>query len=462
MMADIHQSTINKRQLKAEPVQKSTAKCRMALGFIVLLALGIRLYLVTGSPSWYPYTVDETTGHYIMRGMRLSGDPGPAYDAIARSFLAGQGLVNAPGASWSKRAPLYPLVLAGFYSLFDEPLVPIGILHAVLGALTVLMVWVVTHRAYGETPAFVAAVVAALLPEFLKYTPRSYASTLVVFLSALLLVAAFAAYRRRGMRWVILVGGVAGLIALCRWELIVLLPIVPVWLLLDRKHSWRPRVVRAVACGVISIVVVSPWLMHNRVTTTEKLAQAGGGSLRWLWGNNNPYAKTCWEDPPWGPRGPGRGLGWVERNAATERIKKELATDDPAAIDRHLGELAVQFIRSHPGRVAELMSSRFLMLWNIWPTPPPPIWVFSAFWCFLGVALLGGVASWRKPETRLLVLIIIFVSLFYSFIHGHPRYRLPAMPGVVILFAVGADYLWRRIREQGKSRKAAVETIDSA
>ncbi|MEA3400293.1 MAG: glycosyltransferase family 39 protein [Armatimonadota bacterium] len=420
---------------------------RWALGLILVVAFAVRLYLVTGPSSWQPYTIDSTTGRYIMRGMRLSGAPGPMYDRVARNFLAGRGLVNEPGSVTPTRAPLYPLILAGMYSLVDEPLLPIGILHALLGTVTCLLVWQAARMMSSNAVGLLAAGITAVMPEFLKYTPRLYASTLLVFLTAAFVVAVFAARRRKSAWWSVLPGLLLGLVALTRLELLVLLPAVLIWQLLDGGTTWRQRLARCTLMTAGLALVVSPWLIYNRTTSVDELADAGGGSLgNWLWGHNNPYAQTVWEDPPTGPGALERGLGAVPVHAARDRIQAELGSSDPKAVEGYFKQRAIEFILAHPIRVAELVVSRLMLLWNLWPTPPPPLPAFLAYWAFLGVALVGIVLTWRQPETRLLVFMLIAVTLFYSFIHGHPRYRLPATVTVIMLFAVGATQVWNRLR----------------
>jgi len=433
----------------------------MMVGAVLIVAFGVRIYLVTGSYSWHPYTVDETSGRYIMRGMRLSGNPGPAYDQIARNFLAGKGLVNDPGSVHPKRAPLYPLLLALTYSVFARPLLAIGVVHAILGAATCLLVWCATRECFGGTPALVASGVVAVLPEFLKYTPRLYASTLLVFLSAAFLLFMFRTRKHRSALAVIAPGAVLGLIALTRLELLVLLPGALLWLFLDLDRGWKQRCARVAVFALSVTALISPWLIYNRTTNLDTLAKAGGAGLGWVWYHNNPWAQTCWEDPPWGPRGVARGLGAAQMKAARERIRASLGTDDPDVVNRYIRESSIQFIRAHPFRIAELSLSRLLMLWSIWPTPPPSLLIFVLFWSFLGVAVVGAIVSRTKHETQLLLIVIILVSLFYGFIHGHPRYRLPAMPAVVMLFAVGAAYLWRALRRRLVRGHAQQESSDA-
>jgi len=79
-----------------------------------------------------------------------------------------------------------------------------------------------------------------------------------------------------------------------------------------------------------------------------------------------------------------------------------------------------------------------MYLWNLWPTPPPSIIFFVAYWIFLGMALIGGVVYWRRSG---LVQIAVLLTLSYTLVHGAtwaiPRYRLPVVPWVIVLAIIG-------------------------
>lgn len=423
---------------------------RRQLAWIVLIVLAafiVRLYLVTGDMSWTPQTAHTATEGYLVRGMQLSGQPGPMYDQVARNFIAGHGLVNEPGSAYHTRAPLYPLLLASIYVLFEEPLLPVGVVHAILGALACLLVWKATRLISTGRSALLAAGIVAFMPEFLKYTPRLYASSLLVFLSAAFFLAAFVSIRRHSAWWSMVPGAILGLMALTRLELIVILPAAMLWQLIDRGKPARQRVVRCSLLTLGFMLLVAPWLAYNQATDVEGLARAGGGELgQWLWMHHGPHSMPVWEDPPTGPFAEGRGRGAVPKIEARKKLEEELGTSDPSVLDPYFKREALQFMVENPLRNVMLTLSGIMMTWNLWPTPPPPLAAFIAFWAFLAVSIYGVVVNWRRPETHLIVLVVLAITLFYGFIHGHPRYRLPATIPTIMMFAVGATYLLNRVR----------------
>ena len=419
------------------------------IALIVVVAFGLRLYLVTGPEDWTPFTIDTATGGYIQRGMKLSGNPGPAYDSVARNFLAGRGLVNDPGTRHPTRAPLYPLKVAGFYSMFGYSLLPIGIFQALLGALTCLLVWQAARMMSTEHVALLAAGMVAFMPEFLKYTPRLYESTLLVFLSSALVLVLLVARGRTSVWWAVAAGAIFGLLALTRLEMLVLVPFIAFWQFAYSSGSRRQRIGRVTITVLVLFLVISPWLVGNQTTDVDSLAEAGGGRLGWwLWGRLGPQAKTVWEDPPTGPRNAERGLGAVARITALEQLETEIGTGDEAMLDPHLKREAVDFMFRHPLRIVPLVLSRIMMLWNLWPTPPPPLPLFIGYWAFLALGIVAAVVWWRQPEMRLLVLIVIGITLFYGFLHGHPRYRLPASIPMIMMASVGLVHIWEDLKRR--------------
>jgi hypothetical protein len=154
-----------------------------------------------------------------------------------------------------------------------------------------------------------------------------------------------------------------------------------------------------------------------------------------LWINNNPLAKTVWEDPPHEEvRNAGMGL------AATKQAEHTPPQAHSPGLDayRSYHHSVPAYVRANPGRYLVLSLSRALFLWNLWPTPPPSLKVFAAFWAVLAFAVLGMALTWRQtPLTALLFLLVFCYTFVHAATYAIPRYRMPAMPWVMLLAAAG-------------------------
>ena len=88
---------------------------------------------------------------YIGAGIEVPPQDTPDYDEIAHNLLAGKGFVAS--SNWfghelrAWRAPLYPLLLAAVYAVWDSH-VAVQVAQAVLGAVTVILIYPLTRRLY--------------------------------------------------------------------------------------------------------------------------------------------------------------------------------------------------------------------------------------------------------------------------------------------------------------------------
>ena len=387
------------------------------------------------------------------------------YDYYARSIAAGDGYPQTgyllQGGPTAIRGPGYPYLLGGTYALSGDSLAVGRLLGAALGALSVLLLYLIAKRVWGRRVGLLAAALAAVFPPLVLLSRDLVSETLFIplELGAVLCVLNF---RRSGgaLRWAAAAGALCGLAALTRnTGLALILPIaLGVWTL--RPH-WRPASLAAplvlLICGAI---VIAPWVVRDAaefgrfvpVTTSGGIAAAGTyneASYR------DSASHGAWRDPQIVPEftplfvTPGR---------------------DEAAVDAILRRDAQEFAWEHPGYVAETSAWNLLRLFEvaggsvvdahgrtvedrgIGSADPAGERIGLAIVAVL--ALLGAIAmarSRRRAPDRppriphgplFLWLIPILMILVAMPIAGLPRYRLPADPFLLILAAVGLAWLW--------------------
>jgi 4-amino-4-deoxy-L-arabinose transferase-like glycosyltransferase len=124
--------------------------------------------------------------------------------------------------------PLYPALISLFWWQEEEPLTAVLYFQALLGAMTVALVYYLTKRHFDRRVALIAAVALAIEPFTIHYTAAVMTETLFTFL--VVLAAYFWDYKRY-----VLAGFVFGLAALARPGIIpfllLLLPLslFPIW-----------------------------------------------------------------------------------------------------------------------------------------------------------------------------------------------------------------------------------------
>lgn len=411
------------------------------------------------------------------------------YDRYARSVAAGEGFPDSAylpsGGPSALRAPGWPFALAVAYVLPGPDLTAGRALAAVLGAVTVLLLYLLVVRIWGRRTALVAAGLAAVYPPLVGLSLELYSESLFV---PLLLAATLAVLRFResaAMCWAALAGVLAGLAALTRGPgVVALLPLaLGLWSvrsLASARSLAAPLV--AVLCGVL---VVAPWTIRNAVEFGRfvPISTSSGFGLAGTY--NEPSLE--------GDGGTGSWRSPVIVPAYNPLFRA--AGVDEATLDSTLTDRATGFMADHPGYVAEVSLNNLLRLAYlegdsvvaygeevVQPgignrgTPAERAGLAVAVLLAVGgvVAIMRSRRRRDSPATgRMLVMIPkgplflwltpVALVLVAAPVAGLPRYRIPADPYLLILSAIGllaaVDALRGRLRSLGAPLAAALVAL---
>jgi len=346
------------------------------------------------------------------------------YWGLAASLARGDGLVGEHGFR-ALRMPLYPAMLAPFAGSTDGTFRakvqqwPIGAFAAVLAALLGASV-------AGRAVGIAAGLLVAFDPFLVFFSSLLLNETLFITLLCGLWVAGWDGLRSDApppvRRWVLI--GLLG--AACVYAKESSLGLVALWTgLLLIRHARRPRA--WIGAGVVALVLAAgllPWALRNRQVTGQFcwLTHRGGISL---YDGVQPGATGASD------------LGSIKQMEAVRGL-------DEAAWDRYFRDRSWEQIRAEPGRMMRLAWVKIARTWN----PLPNVdtyqstavrWV-SAAWT-LPVYVLAVVGAWRLRRRRWevagLLLPAVYILLLHAVFVGSVRYRLPAMPFLEILTAVG-------------------------
>jgi hypothetical protein len=277
------------------------------------------------------------------------------YDAIARRWLATGQYRDDLGLAY--RTPAYPALLAGTYALCGTSLKALGVVQAVLGALTAAGVALLASQIVSARSSLLAGLIQALAPTAIVYVPILASENLAAFLSisVVLCLAAAQATVAPGRRSLValMVGGVAaGLLLLTRPATLF---IAPAWLVLAAysfpRRTWRVR--GAIVFILFLAATLTPWLVRNARLGLGPLALSTQGGIG-LWWGNNPQERS----------GTGDGVqGFVPDPALSERQR-----------DLYYRSLASRWVRENPTRYLQLCRARLIrMLGN------EPDWVAARY-----------------------------------------------------------------------------------
>jgi 4-amino-4-deoxy-L-arabinose transferase-like glycosyltransferase len=196
-------------------------------------------------------------------------DPGPdshTYELIA-DWLYKTGHFGTPSmVSPSDWSPGMPLFIAGIYKLIGggHPSVA-RLVIALLGALTVLFVYLLGSRLAGRTAGLIAALAIAIYPTFVENSAQFLTEPLAAFLVIGALLSFLRAVDSMRYRWWLVTGIGFGLLALTRPEYMVFITLFGLvgLVLVVRSVGLWPGVLRAALIPLCAGAVIAPWTLHN-------------------------------------------------------------------------------------------------------------------------------------------------------------------------------------------------------
>ena len=414
------------------------------LAVILGVALLIRVIVVLTSPHFHTF---HDSAQYDQDAVQLANHGN--FPQSAATFH---------GGPTAYRPPLFPGVLAILYKIVGDGNAHTRwewgrMLEAVLGALVVLLVFLIAKRIWSMRVALVAAGVAAIYPPLILANSSLLSES--VFIPPVLLAAwAALVYRdTRRMWWAAAAGAAVGVAALARGNgLELILPVCfLVWI--ERPRLSRRAMVAPLVAIVAMVVVLTPWEIRNLeqfhqfvpITTEAGYGVAGTYSAA---AQDNKQYPVLWTTP----------LAQLyaafkkNPNINEEQASEQLTTDGlhyiehhPLSIPKTLYWNTVRDFDLTPG------IERWLAPYEGYPTWLAMASVY-AFWVLTILCLLALTRGFlREPALSLkaaplslwgmpLAIYLVTVTLL-----GLTRYRVPADPFLILPAALALVAVWDRL-----------------
>lgn len=399
---------------------------------VALTILGLLARLAWVSVG--PWTAGDTR-HYLILAKNI---------AVNHVFSLDES--GPPFSPTFARPPLYPTFIAAFWWGDSAPVFPVLVAQAILGALTVALVYLIARDSFSRMVALVAAAGMALGPMSGRYSASLLTEALFTFLITL----GFFLWGRKRPAWT----GVAfGLAALTRPTMTPFLCLLILLALLPRWRAYRRDLVTIV---LVTLAVVAPWVIRNAVVFKQfiPVTTAGyGASL--LYGTMEMKLVgdefCCVITDPANRMEPGE----TYMDAAIRRIKA-----DPL---HWLSVRARQYPRLFMDSGDYLLGPRNVLIGQAvregrWLVILTKVAFILGNLLFFGLAAFGIYVE-RKRFVSLahITLFPIFLALIHLPMWIESRYAVPMVPLVAILSAAGLMRLVEilRRRQRGISRKGA-------
>ncbi len=401
---------------------------RSPLFWIVVLAFVVRIAFMVGARTYLfdAYRFDEYSYHNEATN-------------IARSIAEGRGFGSPFSEGYTGPtawiAPAYPYLVAFFFRMFGvfstNAAIALMLLQSAFSAFTCVPIAAIGERTLGRRAGVVAALLWAVFPWFSKW---AVCWIWEVSLSALLFAVLFWYVMRlaegasRGS-W-LGYGVLWGLALLVNPALLTLLPVSLIWCAYQLRGRWFHH---ALAAGLMCLMVISPWLIRNRVVFGQwAFVRSNFGFEFWL--GNARYAT---------PR------GWVKQHPMgnPEQLTLYRTMGEPAFVQSKLHD-ALTAVRENPSRFIRTTAERVGYFWDGsamgYRTTVAWYWLPGSFAAvsFLVLPSLLAAILRRMYAWQLFFGALLLYPMPYYITFSQVRYRHGVEPLMVVLLCCLIPKSW--------------------
>lgn len=451
---------------------------------VLLIALVARLVVFVAVPSVFRF--DETGS--------IHGSQ--AYDTYATNLLATGVYGREIGVPDALLPPLYSYLLAGVYGLFGRGAWPVVLLHITLDCASIVMLYHIGKRImlHGEWNGALAGLFYTLYPYLIFQnltlidTPL-FMTLLHAFVLLMILLRERTSLNGETILLAVLGGIVFGLSMLTRAILPPLAILVAIWFLF--RLSFGQTVLRLLPVAITGLIVMLPWIVRNYSIYDALVPTSLNFGDNFYQGNSEytiPYFRA------------GYDVQWVpppSTMTATDAFGLQAA--------RERFDAGIQYLRTHPEQIADLLWIKLLVHWSIDIAPrknpvegqvprldyqgniiaetgnngqiielnqlPPgdPVGDYSndlfnlwgrrihmVYWGSLLFLSVIGIWLTRRQwrEVSLIWFVQISMTIIYLIFHPSTRYRVPSDPLLFLLAAATliTGWSWRSGRRSAAQR----------
>jgi 4-amino-4-deoxy-L-arabinose transferase-like glycosyltransferase len=372
-----------------------------------------------------------------------------AYRRLAQTLYATGtfGVLDPQGypVATAYRPPLYPWLLSWLQG-FESDLLPIAILHAILGACSVTLTYRIALRlGLSGLQSLAASALVLFDPILLRQSTLVMTETLATFLGlfawwlALFLDRNSTRGAAIGAAIGLAIGATLGIACLCR-------PTALAWALLWGGCELRRNPLRASCLLLGCLLVLLPWWKRNQSEIGQGLwATTHGGYTLLL--ANNPILYEHWETSWSRQWDDDRFHAWWQAKRLEENVRSET---DEIASDALANALGWQSIRANPVLFFKACAIREGWMWAWWPAEHQAHWVVRVaigIWYaitttagFVGLIRLLRRARLESKSACWLPALTLAVSLclVHAVYWSNMRMRAPIIPVISLLAVYGS------------------------
>jgi len=414
--------------------------------WMVLTAFLLRIALMLYTHSYEMETVQTSPGQL---GTQDHFGIGYETGAIAASLANGHGFSSPFGGDTGPSAwvgPVYAGILALIFKIFGTYSIASSIVmlavNSLFSALTCLPMWGIGMRTVGRNATLIGCWIWTAGVSFMEWPltwiwdmPLSALIVATMFLLTLQLVEDESAWR-----WNVW-GLWCGLAALTNPALITCIVISGLWLVWRRWQQKRDWLKKTVLAACLCIVMISPWLVRNRMVFGQWVFLRSNFGFELGLGN---YQYSS-------------GFGWRGKHPmVNKRIFEQYKSVGEIAFLEEKKEEAYTYVEGHPGEFLRLSTER---AWSFWAgTFLKYAYMdgnerMKTYWPWSLAMVIGLLGYWAK-DRKLAVYFTAITLLYplpYYFTYPQTRYRHAIEPLLLLLCGYMLAEVSQSIRQRSKS-----------
>ncbi len=404
----------------------------------------------------------SSSPHFAVQGSDMRFYHDWALRILGGQWTDGQAFYGLPG---------YAFLLAGIYKIFGPQPYLVGLIQSAVDASTASLIFIIARKCLSSeksglpqaSPIRVVGFAAAASLGWILFLPTQTFS--VILMPTVWLVCAFWGCvwlamntKSAGILWPALgLGLLVGVVSMLVATILFLIPLLLVALSLAASRG-RPMQTRFVRGALIAIVLLAgvfagmaPAWLHNRLVAHEPVLLSAHGGIN-FWIGNYPGANGYPKIPAGLRAGQAELLSDSILVAQRETGRKLTHTE----VSRYWSAKAWDSIHEHPGASLRLLGVKVRNFWNAFQYDDVTIIaLLRAEGALLpgigfGVAATLGLAGMiltvrRNPAARWVAAAVLLHMLALLSVFITERYRLAAVPGLLILGSCGLSRVWESI-----------------
>jgi 4-amino-4-deoxy-L-arabinose transferase-like glycosyltransferase len=430
---------------------------RLLCSTVFIVSFGFALRMVLLYLGW----------HYAKNPVRDNIPYGYELGQVSRSIAAGRGFASplrfAETGPTVWFTPIYPYLIAGIFKLWgiysDMSRIIIQTLNCAFSALTIIPIYAIARKTFGEGVAIGAAWTWVFLPTALFFPILwVWDTALIALLLSLIFWVTLAMRQQRGLLPWAGYGALWVVGVLVNPSILSLFPFLLGWLMWEARKQSAPWAKPAAVALLVFAIGLIPWTIRNYRVFGKFIVLRSNFGLE-LWLGNNPQV------------GADTFAQWVHPNDNPAEAEKYKQMGEIAYMEQRERD-AFQFMRTHPADTALFMFRRFVNNWIGISDSPKDTWnaspLYGKAFLFLNsvialASLTGVLLAYRNhlPDAAPYGFVLLIFPLVFYLTHSSLRYRFPIDPILMTLTASTIRHLiWLvRCRIVGKNGAIAAAPL---